>query len=247
MSIELLEANAMLGDVDAMMQLARHYVDAKKFTAAVEWYDRAAGEGNQNAMYRSTLIHALFMQAHQKDGDWAELGEHAAVVRKHTAELISQHRNRTFVIKEDVLDELYDHFRDGLYFGAVSIFYQNNERNKPRGVELLDGLSTTRERTLLMLLMLEADDNRWDIADLAACLNDRQYAAAEKCSCEQHIYALAIIVVAGQYRRDGSLDRAVALLDRGLSLLNDEDAISTLRDERVKYSKRLFGGWRYDG
>lgn len=246
MNIEMLEALADQGDVEAMLKLTDYYLDNDRLDKSLQWADLAAAEKKPLGLYKAMVLHGALMDEMQDQRQWKKLYMHACDTSSYAASFLGMIREGAIEVEEETRLISLDLFRDAQYYTALSSYLTENS-NLRYAAAHVEGSEHLRERMLWLLILFELRDSRWNFADALACLDDKEYAAAEKTSSEEIIYALAAMNAATHHTTQGSPDKAAALLDRTIAILSAPDALAALRQERAHYRKRLFGGWRYKG
>lgn len=241
MDIEMLIANANGGDVEAMLDLVKHYIHTHDVDDALEWAEKAAMAGSRKGMYRAVMLYNFFMNWEQRSGDWESVAHDAEAITHWGTDLLENHIDK---LHPDIVESLHQYLANARYYAALAC-HKLEEGDKQEGVRLLEGATGTREKLLLSFLQLEADDPRWDLADVIACVTDPEYAVAEKSASEEGVYATAAIVVAGEYTDKGCPEQAVALLDDFLTRIADKTMVILVREERARYTQGPDGSWQY--
>ena len=247
MDIELLESQAIVGDVEATLDLIMALSKASRFDEALEWAEKLAKAGNPRGKFRAMLLHGLFMDRAQDQLEWDTLHHHASAAFAHAVALTAGRYDGEFEMVEELKKSVAGHLVNGAYYFAVSAYFMD-DANTDLALMGIRDYNSPRFRMIRQLLLLDKGNDLWDPDDVVSCMTDRAYRAAEKDTAEELVYAYAALgasVHARHARND--LNRAVALLDLGIAALTDADALDILREERALYHKRLFGGWKFTG
>lgn len=249
MTREELTAMAGAGNVDAILSLVKLCVDEQDWNNAIDWADKAAATGNVNGMYKAANLHAMRMHSMLGGGMpfWGLLQEDSKAVQENAAVLIGACRNGQIDLDDSTYSGLLDLLRDAIYCEAV-VAYQCDDSDYAKGVQLLNGIDTPREQTLCGLCYFELSQHDDAMRVLNSVYNNTTYASAHKVPVEAAQYATAMFALSVMTRMNtGNLDRAIAILNRGIEGTSDEEMKAPLRKELAKYQKKMFGGWKFIG
>ena len=244
MNMDELNARAEAGDVDAMMQMARNYMDQGKLAEAVTWADKAAETGNLHAIYQAVHAHSVRLPklVETKFPPFIVIQE-TKLIRKHISYFFDLSRKGLITLSSEVSSYLLSMQRDADYYESAACFFAEPRDNQGI-IQLLKDDETARARFLCAHAYANLGMYGEALEKLEAGYKDKAYCTAGKNYVEQRIFSLAMIMFSGFVRAMGSPDRAVEILNTGLQGVENEMMKGMLREELGKYQKTL-GGWKY--
>ncbi len=249
MTREELTSLAESGNVDAIMALVKMCIDDKNWNDAIDWADKAAASGNVNGMYKAANLHGMRMHSLLDGGMpfWGLMLEDAKATQENAAVLIGACRNGQIDLDDSTYSGLLELLRDAVYCEAV-VAYQSDENDYAKGVKLLGSIDTPREQTLCGLCYFELSQHDDAMRVLNSVYRNSTYAGAKKVPVEEAQYGTAMFALSVMTRMNtGDLEAAIAILNRGIDGVTDEDIKAPLRKELAKYQKKMFGGWKFIG
>lgn len=243
--LELMQAQAAAGDVEAMLGLVRLHTMDHEFDEALAWAEKAAETGDPEGRFQAIILRTANLGDAVRDKDGEAMREHARIICYHSIQLITAHHEGETELSRDDLGRLAAHFAEARYYFAASTVFIEDCDAREALAHVADA-TDVRGRLLRQVLLYELDDDAWSAGEMMDCLCDRQYMHAEKNGVEQCVIASAAAYVSAELSLNRHVKEGMGVIDGAMAMLQDEDALRLLREERALYRKGLFG-WKYTG
>jgi len=237
------------GDSKIMVQLAFYYWDQKEYSDAADWAEKAAEAGEREGVIFVRAVRSVLGEASCGIGVFEDALEEWKTVKKwteyslHNLQLDNEERaNAECDLRTSEYRISLCYYRLGQYEEAI----KSNSRTDTEGT-MLRGLCIDK----IALQTKNSEMLRTAYQVLSCIEGDRDFFNRKKDGIDESTFTLAVISLAGFYTfglqgfLKPDLNKAVSLLDRATGVLQTPKCRSFIQEQRSKYQKRLFGGYRY--
>lgn len=257
MTFEEAVALAENGDIGAMISLGDYYIqhegEDERFEKAAKWYEMAAKRDVVYAIHMTILCKKIETEAGLMIAKKVEYGVDFALrelesLYEWTAKEL-ECINKQLPGTEDLkIEESIKNFEDASYHLALCCYWVGRYEEAK---ELICDFKDVRSKILYGAILIQMAENNAGMTEALKHLEvimDRQYVDAPKFELEEDAYAVAAVQVSRLYKIKGSqadMEAAVALLDFTAQAVRRDENKQRIRDERNRYQKKLFGGYKY--
>ena len=257
MTFEEAVALAENGDIGAMISLGDYYIhhedEAERFEKAAEWYEMAAKRDVVYAIHMTILCKKITTEAGLMIAKKVEYGVDFALrefesLYEWTAKEL-ECINKQLPGTEDLkIEDSIKNFEEASYHLALCCYWVGRY---DEAKELIRGFEDVRSRILYGATLVQLAEDNAAMAEALKyleALTDRQYVDAPKFELEEDAYAVAAVQVSRLYKIKGSpadMEAAVSLLNFMSQAVCRDENKQKICDERNRYQKKLFGGYKY--
>lgn len=244
------------GDIGAMISLGNYYIQkqesADDIEKAAEWFEKAAKHKVVYAMHMTVLAKKIQAYGGLMVADKVEMGvdfaldEWKSVYEWAAEELDCINKNVPGSEEIKISDAIQNFEEASYYFALCSHCVGKHEQ----AVALVCDFDDARSKILCAAARIQLAETNSDYASAAKLLmsviEDSSYAAAEKYSIEEEVYATAGIQLSMMHRLlINDLDAAVSVLQFMANHVHRAENVQKINSELNRYQKKLFGGYKY--
>lgn len=257
MTFEKAVTLAEKGDIGAMISLGDYYIQHDKekdrFEKAAKWYEMAAKHDVVYAIHMTVLCKKIEAEAGLLVARKVEYGVDFALTEleslyEWTAKEL-ECINKQLPGTEDLkIEDAIKNFEDASYHLALCCYWVGRYAEVK---ELICDFEDVRSRILYGAILIQLAENHAGMAEALKHLQvitDRQYMDAPKFELEEDAYAVAVVQISRLYQMKGQqadMEAAVSLLDFMAQAVRRDENKQRIREERNRYQKKLFGGYKY--
>ncbi len=237
------------GDVEAMLELVRGYIEEDKYGESAEWAERAAEAGSFVGNYLAMQCKGMDVHISAQLTLYETMLEKCKAVQKHAKILLNADQEGIIQLDEEQSSTIHQNLRQSLYSEAY--YYYVKDGDGRRAMEIIREPEDTKEAMLFGLCCERANRGKEAFEYLRRAGEDSEYRAKDKSHIEQHVYAVGMSLLSIYYRVElpytgpADLNAAVNALQNGISGLRNKEMQNIPREELKRYRKKLFGGWKY--
>lgn len=258
MTLEEAKQLAENGDIGAMISLGDYYIQNQKTgddtEEAAKWYEMAARRKVVYAIHMTVLTKKILAHSGLLVADKVEYGTKFALdewkdVYEWAAEELDCINNNVPGSEQIKINDAIQNFEEASYYFALCCYWENKYYEAS---ELVSDFDDVRSKILygaaLIQLAQKSNEMAKAVKILESVIFDKGYAAADKYSLEEDVYALAALQLSMLHREAGSqsdMEFAVTLLSFISSAVKRDNNKQIINKELSRYQKKLFGGYRY--
>ena len=245
------------GDIGAMISLGDYYIqhenEENRFEEAAKWYEMAAKHDVVYAIHMTVLCKKIGTEAGLLIAKKVEYGVDFALTELESLyewtakelECINKQLPGTEKLK---VEDAIKNFEDASYYLALCCYWVGRYEEAKK---LICDFEDVRSKILYGAILIQLAENHAGMAEALKHLQvitDRQYMDAPKFELEEDAYAVAAVQISRLYQMKGQqadMEAAVSLLDFMAQAVRRDENKQRIREERNRYQKKLFGGYKY--
>ena len=245
MTIEEAIQLANNGNMGAAIGLGDYYWGQKEYDEAEKWYQPAAEQDIIYAIHMMVyigLMHGYAGMAVANSSSLPFVRDDWEIAYKWITKELSCLESNNPGSEEINRQEVQEHMFEISYNLALCYYKENNYK---KTIELISGYQDSRSKILLGVALVGVEDFANALKAFEGSVQDRNYDPCKHSSCEEGVYAIAIVQTSRLYKITNDLDHAVIILQYGLDAVKEEKNKNYIAKELTHYRKKLFDGYTY--